>query len=392
MAAPQLWTFTQLGGPKTVLSLGGWSAPFGRPRKGEIVDGGLTIRNQRTDYAGTNLVPTIHTFGTMGKPFQLHGRWMDATIPATNGAQALAQQWKTFASAQVPVRAAWGNILGFQIFVHDLSLKYESQADVVWTLDAHVLVDEQAPVVATPVALPTPIDVATQMSAEVDDVYPFFSPAYAPMLGMLPGVAGGLSASFAIGFSASSSLSTAASLSASSSASYTGASGDVAPFDAVVSTCASNTDFDTMDSAELGSLSANLTTVQTSLLGIRANTDYAITQIAQLNVPDPSAASALSGSVLTADVVSDFATDKAASDASIANMLALIASMQQAIARVSRGQVAQGYQGQMGDTWESVGLRLMGSADGGRAIRDMNGIQYGTAPVPGRRYTIPQSG
>ena len=390
MATPQIWTFTQLAPPKTVLSLGGWSAPFGRPRKGEIVDAGVTIRNARTDYAGTNLTPTIHSFGDSGKPFQPHGRWMDAAIPAVNGAQALVQQWKTFVRGQVPVRAVWGNILSYQIFIHDLSLKFEGQADVVWAMDAHVLKDEQAPVVAQPTALPTPIDVAQQMADDVDDVYPFYAPEYGPILGMMPGVSAGLSASFSVGFSVGASFSASASLSASASASFGSAVTVVSPFDSVVAVCASNTDFATMDSAELGGISANIETVQTSLLGIRANSDYAVAQLAQLNTPQAQAAAGLGGSVLTAEIVSDFCTDKANSDAAIASMLFTTATMQQAIAQVQRGSVASGYVGQATDTWESVGIRLMGSAAGGRAIRAMNGIAYGTRPVAGRRYSIPR--
>jgi len=366
MPTPDVWTFTQLSGKKTQLKLGGWSAPFGRPRKGAIVNAGLNVRETRTDYPGTNLTPTIHAFGTMNKPFELHGRWMDQTIPEYGGAQDLVRTWKDFVSAQAVVRASWGQILSYQIFIHDVDLEFESAAEVAWAMKAHALVDEQAPVYAAPVALPTPIDVATMMQSELEDATPFDpdSDSYGPVLGMMPGVVVSLALA----------LQTFG-----------------PPFASLTATCAAQTDFETTQSSDLGAMLANLETAQSGLLLYRGTTDFMVAQAADLNTVPENAMPELEGGLLTGDVVTQITTDKAASDAAIANLLSLIASMRRAMLLVTRGQAKAAYIGLDGDTWESVGLRYFGAADAGRSVRAMNGIRNGIQPQAGRKYTLPKS-
>ena len=72
MAAGLPWTFTQIDGTRAPMTLDGWQAPFGRARSSSLVNGGLSMRHQVTYYAGSNVPPTVHSFGRRwrsGRPY-----------------------------------------------------------------------------------------------------------------------------------------------------------------------------------------------------------------------------------------------------------------------------------------------------------------------------------
>src|ERR1700743_1639738 len=118
MADPMIWKFVQIGGTATPLTLAGWNAPFGRERRGAVVEMGVHTPTRSTTFDdGTR---TVHAFGYEGKPFELKGRWMDAAMVVPGGAQKFAREWKSFVEARKLVRATWGDILSYQIFIEDL--------------------------------------------------------------------------------------------------------------------------------------------------------------------------------------------------------------------------------------------------------------------------------
>jgi hypothetical protein len=367
-----LWTFGQQSAPTPgqalkVLTLGGWSAPFGRPRNGSIFNAGLSVRKQRTDYPGKNLAPTIHTFGTTKKPIDMHGRWMDRTIPQVGGAQQYIRAWQDFVADQVIVRMTWGSILSYLIFIDDIDLHVEGQGDVVWNLKADVLVDDQATVNAGIVTTSTPFDVASQMYKLMENLGGGAS-AVPKSVGTLLGMLNGLSDQLALLKSQIN-----------------------APFAAIYNTCSALTSFETAISSDLTGLLSGVTAMQTGLLNLRQQTDFMMSSAQFLNSPDAVAISGITGGLLAGSDMLSIAAYKQQNDADVASMLGLLQVMQQQIDMQRRGTPAAAYIAQAGDTWEIAAERVLGSADNGRDIRDMNGIRYGELPIPGKSYTVPNS-
>jgi hypothetical protein len=256
----------------------------------------------------------------------------------------------------------WGSYLSYQIFIHDIELKIEGIGDVAWQIKAECLLDEQGPV--PPQRLPatqTPFDLATQMHGAMANIIPFDSST--SLLGMLNGISDELSA-----------LKSAIN----------------APFQDIYNTCSALTSFESAVSSDLTGLLSGITAMQTGILALRAETDYTLSAAQFLNTPDSEALNNLSGGgIFTgADVVS-FTTAKAQSDAAMAQFLALLAQMYVQVEMVRRGTPTSAYVAQAGDTWESAAERLMGSADGARKLRSMNGIVYGQLPVAGVSYSVP---
>ena len=367
-----LWTFTRLNPVQTdtapvTLTLGGWSAPFGRPRNGHILNAGIEQRYQRTDYPGRNLNPTIHNFGSKLKPVEMHGRWMDKTIPQQFGAQQYVANWKAFVSAGSIVRMSWGNVLSYQVFLHDIDLEYESQAEVAWKLKAEVLVDEQQAISTIVTPTSTPFDIANQMNQLMTNLGGGLSGAFhsfGTLLGMLNGIQDQL----------------------------TILKGQIdAPFAAIYNTCSALTSFESAVSSDLTGLLSGVTAMQTGILNLRQETDFLLSSSVLLNSPTEVALNGVSGGILTGADVAELVIQKQQNDAAMANMLALLGVMQAQIDMQRRGTPTTAYIAQTGDTWESIGERIMGSADLGRSIRSMNGIRYGVMPQAGASYSIPKN-
>ncbi|MDE2040688.1 MAG: hypothetical protein KGO96_14235 [Elusimicrobia bacterium] len=358
------WSFAQLGGPQKTCILQGWQAPFGRARHGHIVNAGVITRRSTTAYPGQNIPKTVHVFGDEPKPFDIHGRWMDFAMGAPGAAAAFRAFWRDFQLDHQIVRASWGNILSYQIFIYDTDFRFESTGDLEWEIHADVLVDENT---AKPdvVYLPTktPLDMATTMRALLNASNPFTATSYNSLRAFLGSVSDLID---------------------------TAAAAINAPFAYVYDICSTISDFETAVSSDLGKLGAGLVAMRTGLINLRWSTDLLFSSATYANTPDALAVSDLRGSsFVPANTILEFANDKQSSDAAIDNLLLLIQSMQQAIATVSRGTTSSAYIAQTGDTWEAISFRKFGSADGANAIRDLNGVRYGAPPVPGTRYQIP---
>lgn len=368
-----LWTFTRLNPVQTdtapvTLLLGGWSAPFGRPRHGSLFNAGVENRYQRTDYPGRNLQPTIHNFGTKKKPIEMNGRWMDRTIPQQFGAQQYVRNWQDFVTAGSVVRMSWGSIISYQIYIHDIDLHFEGQGDVVWQLKAEVLVDEQASVattINTPVS--TPFDVANQMQLLMQNLEGGLSGAF-QSFGSLLGMLNQISDSLAI------------------------LKGQIdAPFAAIYNTCSALTSFETAISSDLTGILSGVAAMTTGILNLRTETDFLLSTSQFLSVPNPGVnLNGVNGGILTGADVAQLVIQKQQNDAAMADMLSLLSYMEAQVNTQRRGTPTTAYTAQMGDTWESIGERVLSSADAGRSIRDMNGIRYGIMPVPGTSYSIPK--
>lgn len=370
MAEPlvaKAWTFTQLSNKRPARTLQGWNAPFGRPRQGAIINAGVSIRRSITYYADTDngpTPPTIHAFGTEPKPFELHGRWMDRTNAVQNFVRQAQRDWVDFVSDKDLVSARWGDILSYIIFIHDIDLHFESETEIVWSLKADVVRDDQAPVAIKPFPLKAPKDFASDLSKYEATILTPVPPTVRALLGDLTDRIDAVVATIK------------------------------APFGEVYDTAIALGDFGTALTSDLVKLATSLQVMKTGLVTLRDMTEFAIarlTFIGQEAIPQFRAADAVGplGMFSGPDQI-DFASTKIQRDLEMANLLALIADMLGAIQNAQRGKAVVAHSAQIGDTWESIATQKFGGPGGARAIKDMNGIRYGQRPQPGKVYQVPR--
>ena len=300
----------------------------------------------------------------MGNPVEMHGRWMNWAMFQQGGAQNMVKQWKTFVGAQVPVSMAWGEILSYEIFIHKLKLKFESSGEVAWEITAHMLSDDSADppsVVAQPPA--QPFDVASDMNQLIQQIIPFTPTTYGSLLGTLDGIEDALSL----------------------------LEGEIqAPFSAIYNVCQSLSSFESALTSDLYGLSNSCNIISGSLSELLFTTDEMMAQVRALNFA-PGNVNAGVLSLFSGEQMTRLVTDKVSSDAAVQNLAFLIASLQRTIASITRQQTKTAYAAKSGDTWEQVGINLLGSVDGARAIKSMNQVRYGEQPQPGRKYNVPAS-
>lgn len=364
MPQPAIWTFTQLGGNKEQKTLGGWSAPFGRPRNKTLVNAGVKMRTQTTYYTG-KVEPTVHLFGSAPKPWELSGRFMDKVIGLLGGALTYRRQWYDFVEAGQIVRATWGSYLSYRMVLEDIDLDIEGPCDVAWRLKAIVLADEASSIATVDTPKQTPLDIASAMAVDMATVNTL-SPS---------------------NLSLSQSLGSVLNLFSSISDTIDSTIAAInEPFAAVYTVCTAVSDFETALTSDLGKMTAGIQAMATGLINLRDSSEQLVQQAMQLDVPG---ADTPAGIFSGPDLIS-LTTTKIAVDQSTSNLLALIAAMQNQIDLTQRGDVASSYTAQGNDTWESIARRTLGSVDGARALKNLNGIRYGQLPVPGKVYTVPK--
>lgn len=379
MPSPKTWTFTQLQ-PKPgrsatsvkTLSLQGWNAPFGRPRKGTIINAGVEMRHQVTYYAGDDVPPTVHNFGPKAKPFKIHGRWMDASFAAQGGADAFRKQWDAFIRDGVMVRAQWGNLLSYQVFLHDFDAEYESEAQIVWALEGITVLDEATPTVKTPDTGQSPVDIIARISSALDLIPianpQISSPGFGSILDMLPELSDDLESIVR---------------------------NIQSPFATLYDVTSALSDFETATSSDLKKVLSSVQLLRTSILSLRSTTDWVMSRAALMNTPGADFVSAAAndptslGSFFNAPDMTTMGAEKCQNDAASETLLALLADLDNECHKRLRGTVSKAYQAKDSETWESISLSLTGSADNAQAIRQMNGVTHGSKPMPGKIYSIP---
>lgn len=364
MAQPKPWTFVQIGGDRKNLQLTGWSAPFGRPRHGAIVNAGVKLRQSTTYYPG-RVEPTVHVFGTAQKPLEMHGRWMDQAMGIVNGAQLAARAWKDFVEDGQIVLASWGKILQYRIVIEDLDIEWESEAECAWTLKCVSLADQSESITPSIPAALHPFDMANAMKGELTTATAVAStPSLSSVLGMLSEISDEIDSIISI-------INT--------------------PFAIVYQIASALSDFTSALSTDLTKLTGGLQEVKTGLLGLFDATDLLSARANAMQDQFASATTLGAQPIFSAADLSNLQGTKTSSDLAILNFLALMADMLNAIDGVMRGKATTAVVAQLGDTWEAIALRTMGGVDGARAIKDMNGIRGGAQPIAGKKYTIPSS-
>jgi hypothetical protein len=340
MTTPRVWSFTPLGGSATAdpLTLSGWQAPFGRARSGALFNAGLSVRHVTTYYPGAHAQPTVHTFGAVLKPFEIHGRWMDQAIGTLGGALALMKQFQDLIALQQIVRAAWGELLSYKIFLHDFDAHLEDEQTVVWELKADTLQDESKPTIVRDTPAQNPSDMSAEIQSLTDRLTLLVSATNQPAAD-------------------------------------------------IVGICDAISDFETAVSSDLGKLASSAQLLRTCALNIRDTNEFVAAQAMQdeLEVEAQFGPGLFSGPDWTR-----ISADNLDADAADISLQALLAEVQSQIDRVQLGQPDTSVVAQAGDTFEGLAQAQYGSAGGARAIQGSNAVRYGERPIAGRSYKLPK--
>jgi hypothetical protein len=362
MTTPRLWSFTPLGGSATAdpLTLSGWQAPFGRARSGALFNAGLSVRHVTTYYPGAHAQPTVHTFGAVLKPFEIHGRWMDQAIGTLGGAIALMKKFQDLIALQQIVRAAWGELLSYKIFVHDFDAHLEDEQTVVWELKADTLQDESKPTIVRDTPAQNPSDMSAEIQSLLATVHPYSDASYVSLQGLLGQVTDRLTLLV---------------------------SATNQPAADIVGICDAISDFETAVSSDLGKLASSAQLLRTCALNIRDTNEFVAAQAMQdeLEVEAQFGPGLFSGPDWT-----HITADNLDADAADISLQALLAEVQNQIDRVQLGQPDTSVVAQAGDTFEGLAQAQYGSAGGARAIKGSNAVRYGERPIPGRIYKLPK--
>lgn len=346
MATPPPWLFSQTVPPYQQLTLAGWSAPFGRPRKGTVVGTGTSLRVSTTRYPGNDGPPTRHVFGRKERDWDMNGRWMDKALPSGSAA-AVADQWKAFVNQKKPVRIAWGDILSYTGLIESLELDWESPNEIVWRM--HILIDSEdgdqktrqlstpQPRVAEDVEVFTPQSLVS-LPTRVPSLDTFTGELFDALDDLIQPVA---------------QLSGSAVALANSVGNFESASND-----------------------ELQRLRATLAQFQTAYATLSETVD------------------SMGDDAMLFDRQADddlrWLGFKRDADVREVDMQSMIANTKRAIDIVSRGQASSAYIAKPGDTWESISTSVYGGPENAGKLRAANGIRYGEQPFAGRQYQVPR--
>lgn len=351
------WRFTQLAGDRESLTLTGWSAPFGRPRKGAVVVDELRLRDSETFYAG-NPVPTRHIFGTRQEPWTLSGRWMDSEL-GLGGAREKHEDWKKFVNDSQPVSVKWGQLLSFRGLITGLKAEYEGEGDVKWEMTIKIDSDDDLKTTRfLNATLRQPKDIAKDVNAALFDTTAGFpvpsSTKFKPSQ-----VLGALREDFVEG------LDSFVSAVNEPAAELSRVAGEI-------------DDFTQATSGELKRLRGGSEQIRT----------------AYLNLSDTVEANDSAGILFTRTADSDISYAAFAANSTVLGdqTLSLLADMDLQAEIAERGNTQTTIVAQTNSSWESLSTAAYGGPDGADKIRQSNGARFGEKPVTGRAYVIPKNG
>lgn len=334
----------QLGKPHRTLGLFGNAAPHGRPRKGPVVTPEQRLRESETYLPGSD-EPVVHVFGQRREPILMHGRWRDAKS-GKGFAQAKMEEMASFFSDKQVCRVTWDDLLDFHGLLTRFTPKIESKGEVEWELEIKVLrnlLDLQD----TPaVQIKGPKDITNQIlaSLKLKEQVPFVP---ATLRGSVVDTLSGL-----------------VSIVNSASAFLVDAAND---FDA----------FATGSITALRRFRAGLGQLRVAVNTLRGTYDNMVVMVALESE--------------SADESQPFWDLKSAWSASSLESLRLIAQAEREAAKAEQGRLLALHEAKLGETWESMARRwYAGSEERAGEIRDANGVDAGTEPIPGVIYRIPR--
>lgn len=338
-----MWVFVQQGGERKALELSGWAAPHGRPRHGTVVADGIEVRHTTTRYPG-NPIPTRHLFGTKLDDFEISGRFMDSAGGA-GFAQAKTEEVKQFVADQQEITFRWSNVLQGSGFIEKFSPKREGPGDVAWTMTILIDKDDKADRPAsTPLAQQGPQYLVRRIQPRVDAIstdIPERNRLRGDILDLFDNAVSAVTTAF----------------------SYLA---DVAE------------QIDAFSRSALGTITrfrAAIHQFKTVGLQMRATIERVL--------PDD----ALWTRRATEE--QEWADTRANFSANLALILADLAEMDRQARLAQQGRIRAIVTGKIGDTWESLSIRVYGNADRAGDLRDANGVASGEHPEVGTDYIAP---
>lgn len=338
------WTFTQLGGDKKTLTLEGWNAPFGRPRKSPVATTSLEVRESERRYPGCD-TPTRFLYGVLWDDIELNGRWMDSV-----GGRGFAKQQTelvfSFINDQQKVRISWGNTLSVTGLIKRLDPEWEGPADVAWKL--RILVDSNdslKPTVGPIAKAKGPGTILNRMIELMSDSVtkslstpPILKPDFLSFLDEL------------ITF-------------------INGPAADILAISGSVSS------FKDATFSELARLRGVLQQYRQGIQSFRS-------------IYESAKVEAAIEYTRAEDEISLY-RQQAAFGATMASALFQIAQADQAAARAQRSRIKAIATARPGDSWESISVRVYGSAGRAADIQEANAIPAGQQPQAGGTYIAP---
>lgn len=341
------WKFTQLGGAKRVVRLTGASAPHGRPRQRPVVTDGIKLRKQRVFYPDAgNRPPTTHIFGTQWSDWDLEGRFSDVWL-GPGGTLSAIRDWQTLVAEGLGVEILWGDVLGAIGLVDSIEPGRESEFECTYKITVCIdqrdiqggFTDYEIPI--------EPLALCQALQVELDG-----------NISVIPRLqnAGDLKPDFLDSLEES-----VASINALS-VSLINIAGSIDAFEEA-----------TMD--QLERLRAGVVQMRTAVHLFRGTVESTENDAMLL--------------ARAADTDVLWFAQRAAADVSTMRLLDLLDQLDREADLARRSRPLASYLAKLGDSWESIATIFYGGPADAGAIRNTNGIRYGSNPVPGRTYQIP---
>ena len=348
MAAGKPWRIEQLGGPKKVIELTGYSAPFGRPRQKPVIEEEISSRVQTVRYPGNSGPPTRHIFGTQwSDQIPINGRWKDSVL-GPGGANSMVDEMQNFLADEQPVRVSWGDIVSYTGYLQRLRIGRESESEIVWTLIIDIdqrdgFLRQRAPT-------------GSQLQNGTEKLAEFLAKIFSSNIGSIPSTAPDWSPTL---FDAIDDAITNVAAQASALANLA----------------------NQIDSIE----KATITELQRLRLGVES------ARTALLTFRDTYRSFDMDLALFTRQSESDiqWTAFTSQNEVDTAEILAVLADIEREFLITQRGKTVSNVVAGTADTWENMSIRVYGSADGANRLRDANGVRYGELPAAGRTYQVP---
>ncbi len=344
----QAWTLTQIGGNQTSITFKGYSAPFGRLRKGPVVKPRFKLRESKTYYAGVR-APSRHIFGDQEDSLVLHGRWSDQTLQLGGMQDLVAQVKQLFADQQLCL-LKWGDILSYRVLPTEFEAGLEGAADCTWEMTFDVDEDLNLAQLSQPVSAPrSPIN---QMNLALADLVTF------KKLALDLEISEDLIPDFLY------LLESFIDKIASATAAFVNAVNAIQDYESAVA-------------SQLNRLRGAINQIRTAVVGMQELVESV----------------AIEGILFERWADGDLKWLGFKNNAGIASdsILAIFSDMESDIETAERGTGAISLKASQGDTWETLSVKAYGNTGGGLKIRDANGATYGAQPNPGQTYLIPSA-
>jgi nucleoid-associated protein YgaU len=348
--AAQLWVFKQLYGGKKTITLGGYAAPFGRPRQQPVLKEKYVARINTVRYPGAREEPTRHIMGSHWEDFELSGRWMDKVLGAPGRANDLADEFIRFIRDSEVCDISWGNIVSYVGFIESIELSRESPNEIAWKIN--VLVDERP--------------LSGKRNQNAADKFDNKTKELAKAVGQT-----------FLSFAKPQNEKIAKDWQPDLFDQIDGLIGTVANYTSTFTNLANQIDnLKKATFSELRRLRGALHNIRTAQLQLQATLE---------SIPSEQL-------VFTQESYFMIQSQAYRMNARVAidNSLAILADLERIIDIEERGLVANSYTAKDGDTWESIAVAVYGDPTKFDKLRRANNIKYGEQPVPGKTYQVPR--